>query len=451
MWRGRAAEHVDGASLAVLRMAVGLTGAVSGVRLLAPGWAWSRYSDPRHRFTYLGFGWVPRLPHHGMTILVVVVATASILVALGQWYRPAIVVLFAGWVWIELLDATTYLNHYWFVTLVAALLCLAPADAALSLGARRRGERTIARGWVWLLRFQVGVVYTGAGIAKLNTDWLVHALPLRMWLPRRTHLPGLAQLMEHAWFAHVLSIAGAAFDCTVVVLLLHRRTRPFAFAAVVAVHGATGWLFQIGVFPWLMTAAATIFFAPGWPRRLLTMAARRWPSLAGVAAQPRVGSAEPRHPTLWLVLAGAWVVLQVVLPLRHLVIPGDHRWTGEGYRFAWNVLATEKAGFVRFHLVDPSTGERWTTDARRLYTDEQWAVMATDPDFIHQAAKVLAHDARAAGHADVEVRVDAWMSFNGRPATRLVDPTVDLAATPRSFGHRDWIMPGPIGPPPEPG
>ena len=55
-------------------------------------------------------------------------------------------------------------------------------------------------------------------------------------------------------------------------------------------------------------------------------------------------------------LAVAWVVVQLALPLRHLAYPGDHRWTGEGYRFAWNVLLVEKAGSVTFLVHEPSTG-----------------------------------------------------------------------------------------------
>ena len=66
--------------------------------------------------------------------------------------------------------------------------------------------------------------------------------------------------------------------------------------------------------------------------------------------------------------------------------------------------------------------------------------MTTEPDLIHQAAIAIAADERHRGH-DVEVRVDAWVSLNGRPAQRLIDPTVDLAAEPRDPWPDDWILP----------
>jgi hypothetical protein len=445
-WTGRASRPVDGASLAVFRIALGLVGLVSVVRLGHRRWATTRYAGPSHRFTYLWFGWVPKPSTPGMLVLLSVVGLAAALVALGWHYRPAIATFFVGFTWIELIDVTTYLNHYVFVSLMAFLLCFVPADACLSVAARRRGERTVPAGVVWLLRAQVAVVYVFAGIAKLHGDWLVHALPLRLWLPALDGLGPFDTVVGQPWTAHVLSVAGALFDCTIVILLLWRRTRLAAFGAVVAFHVVTWRLFPIGVFPWLMIAAATLFFAPDWPRRWL-------PSCRPDPNGPPIG-ATPMHDRPALagriaVVAGVlWMALQVLFPLRHVVYPGDARWTNEGYRFSWNVLAVERAGDVTFRLRDPATGESWTDDARGLYTAEQWRLMATEPDLIHQAALELARAARADGHAAVEVRADAHVSLNGRPAARLVDPAVDLAAQPRNLWHDAWIEPAPSTPPP---
>ncbi len=437
-WTRRAAEPVDPGSLAVLRVAVGAVGVLSAVRIVAYGWIDRLYAGPPHRFTYLGFGWVPQPGPTAMGVLVAALGAASLALAVGWRSRLAAAGVLVTLGWIELIDATTYLNHYWFLTLVAALAVVAPLGRGGGVDARRAGGPvSVARGWVWLLRFQVGVVYASAGLAKLQGDWLLRAQPLRLWLPARSGLPIVGPLLAGPATAHVLSVAGAAFDVAIVPLLLWRRTRSVAWVVLVGFHLATWALFPIGVFPWLMIGASTVFFEPDWPARVRARIARR-PAPVPV---PRPGHRGGRASRRALVaLAAVWVAIQVALPLRHLAYAGAHRWTGQGYRFAWNVLLTERAGTVTFLVRDRATGATWTADPAELYTPTQLRVMAAEPDLIHQAAILIAARERAAGR-DVEVRVDAWASLNGEPAARLVDPTVDLAAEPRDPWTDAWVLP----------
>jgi hypothetical protein len=208
-----AAAPVDPGSLAGVRIAVGAVGALMAVRIAAYGWVDRLYAAPRHRFTYLGFGWVPQPGRVAMLALVAGLGVASVALALGWRTRVAAVGLLVALGWIELIDVTTYLNHYWFLTLVAALAVVAPLGAGFGLDARRTGgDRTVARGWVWLLRFQVGVVYASAGIAKLQSDWVVRALPLRLWLPAHADVPLIGPLLASWNAAHGHPLAGAAVD-----------------------------------------------------------------------------------------------------------------------------------------------------------------------------------------------------------------------------------------------
>lgn len=440
----RAATRVDGASLAVLRIAIGLVVVLSAVRTWAYGWTDRLYAGPTHRFTYLWMGWVPQPGPLGIRVLVAATGLAGTAIALGWRTRLAALVLLMSFGWIEAIDATTYLNHYWFVTLLALLALVVPFGAAWSLDARRHPERDgrVARGWVWLIRFQVGIVYTSAGLAKLQPDWLLRGIPLRYWLPARSDVPLIGPLLRLPETAHVLSVAGAVFDCLVVPFLLWRRTRVWAWLAVVAFHVITWRLFPIGVFPWLMIAMATVFFDPAWPRTLARRIRRQAPAPEPIEALAPAGTPGPRWRTNLLVGAAVlWVAVQVALPLRHLAYPGDHRITGEGYRFGWNVLLVERQSSVTFLVRDRATGRTTTFDPDLLYTPNQLRVMAGEPDLIQQAAKAIRSHEAARGH-QVEVRVDAWLSFNGRPAVRWIDPDVDLAAQPRNPWHKTWIIAG---------
>src|SRR5262249_14954286 len=122
--------------------------------------------------------------------------------------------------------------------------------------------------------FQIGLVYTCAGLAKAQPDWLLHAQPLRIWLNARTELPVLGQLFAQPWAAPAMSWAGFLFDATIAGWLLLRRTRPWAFCAVIAFHVLTRTLFPIGMFPVIMVLGALVFFEPDWPRVLLARVGR---------------------------------------------------------------------------------------------------------------------------------------------------------------------------------
>jgi vitamin K-dependent gamma-carboxylase len=447
-------------SIAIARIVFGAIATLSMFRILTRGWITDLYAGPATHFSYPGFGWVRPPTEAVLTALVIVVGLAGVAIAVGWYYRPALAVFLVGFVWIELIDVTTYLNHYWFVTLLGVLLLFAPANGALSL---RPGDSPEAHpGWVWLLRSQVAVVYVFAGLAKLSSDWLFHALPLRLWLPARSDMAVIGPLLEQRWVAFAASWIGAVFDCSVVVLLLWRRTRLGAWIVLVGFHVATWVLFPIGVFPWLMIGVSTLFFAPNWPGQLRQRLIERRvgravsPALDPLAAvdiardsadPPPSGRPTLAPPRYLAILGPLWVAAMVLLPLRHLAIPGDARWTNEGYRFSWNVLLTEKGGDVRFRIVDRATGVEVIRRADDVYTPLQWKVMSSDPELIRQAAHEL-HDRYSRTGTDVAVYADAFVSFNGRPPARLIDPNVDLAAEEWRLGGQRWILDAPSGPPP---
>jgi hypothetical protein len=129
-------------------------------------------------------------------------------------------------------------------------------------------------------------------------------------------------------------------------------------------------------------------------------------------------------------------LVQVALPLRHLVHAGDHRWTERGFRFAWNVMLMEKTGVAELTIRDRATGQERPVRARDHLTPLQVKMMSTQPDLIRQFARHLAGQERSQGR-QVAVFGDVLVSLNGGPARRLIDPAVDLAAPTLPAG---WIL-----------
>ena len=423
--RELAGAHVDGASFVAFRVIFGLLGILVVARFFVHGWIGPLYVEPDHHFTYFGFGWVQPWPGWGMHAHFIALGLLSLGIAAGYRPRLCAALFCVGFTYVELLDRTTYLNHYYLMSLASFLLAVLPAHPGA------------APMWtIWALRAQVGIVYVFAGAAKLNPDWLLHALPMRIWLYQHGDLPLFGPMLQETWVAYAMSWGGAMFDLAIVPALLWRRTRPFAYATLVAFHLATWALFpQLGVFPWLMIGLSLVFFDPAWPRRLLRFLPRR-----------RVAAAIPAERTPWrsramLTTLALFAAVQLAMPLRHFAYPGNVRWNEEGYRFAWRVMLSEKVGFVQYRVHDPATGRSWLVEPDEYLTPLQVERMSFQPDMIQQTAGIIAADFAERGHGDVVVNADAFVAFNGRPNARLIDPDVDLASVRPGVSPKAWILP----------
>lgn len=474
LWRAKNLERlarallvpVDAAWLSALRIGLGVLLAISMARFLAYGWVDRLFVDPDFHFKYWGFHWIEPLPAPAMHGLFWLLLLASVTMALGLCFRLSALVLAAGLTYVQLIDVSTYLNHYYLAALLVWLLALSPAARLWSLDAwlgRQRGaapgHTSVARGWLYLFRFQIGLVYTFAGLAKAQSDWLLHAQPLRIWLGSCTDLPILGPLFTLEGVPLSMSWAGFLFDTTIALWLSLRRTRRWAFALLVVFHALTRLLLPIGMFPFIMVTAASVFFLPGWPRALVARLARR----VGRFSVARPTQPSTRVPTLvhervparvgWkargLVLLGlAYCLVQLGLPLRHLAYGGNVLWHEQGMRFSWRVMVRAKGGNTRFIVQQRRTGQTWHVSPRRYLTAMQEMEMSGQPDLILQLARHVRRDLTQKGLGPVDVRVDARVALNGRRSRRFIDPNRNLAELSDGFGKRDWVLPGPSGPPP---
>lgn len=431
------ARPCDGAGLAAVRLAFGLVMAAAMLRFLAKGWVDLFYHRPDFHFTYHGFAWVTPLPGIAMEILVAATGVAALLLAIGAWTRLAAAAFTLGFTWIELCDVSTYLNHYYLVSVLGVLFILLPAGSEYSVDAwlrRRRGlpALTVRQGHYAALRAQLTIVYLMAAIAKIQGDWLLEGLPLRLWLARHAEVPLIGPLLADARVGIAASWTGMLYDLCIPWLLLWRRTRAFAYLPVVAFHVATWLLFPIGMFPWIMIAGSLAFLDPDWPRRWLP----RGHAVDLSAAHPSRG--ETVRAVLLVVVLG----LQALLPLRCHLHPGDVRWHEQGFRFSWRVMVMEKTGALEYRLIDRADGSRRRVDPADLLLPHQVKQLETQPDLILQFAHELARRERLEGR-EVAVYADSWASLNGRAAQPLVNPAVDLTTIAAGWDRSAWVLAGP--------
>lgn len=414
-------------------------------RFMLNGWVESLYIEPKTFFPYLGFEWVTPLPGNWMYLPFILMLISSIGIIMGLFYRVSALLFFVSFTYVELLDKSNYLNHYYFVSLVAFLMVLVPANRHFSLDARlnlvQRSSHTAA--WhIGIIQFQLAVVYFFAGVAKLNSDWLLRAEPLKTWLQAHHNIPLIGQYMDESWLAYAFSWTGCIYDLTIAFFLLWSRSRPLAYIAVIFFHVVTWYLFPIGVFPWVMIFSTLIFFSPVTHEKLLRKLG---------ATFHRMGESFPRQTVrsvrYFLIL---YVTAQLLIPFRYLLYPGDLFWNEEGFRFSWRVMLMHKEGLASFYVRDPQTGRESEIDNRKFLTETQIDQMATQPDMILQYAgylysefknKPLQYGDSSFQIQDPEIRAEIYVSLNGRPSQLFVSKESDLSKLKYDLRHRNWLEP----------
>lgn len=414
------------------------------VRFAANGWISKLYIEPQFFFSYYGFEWVQPLGQWTY-LLFVICGLSSILVAIGYKYRWSIIVFFLSFTYIELMDKTTYLNHYYFISILSFLMIFLPAHAYFSVDAWQNESLRSQRVPTWTIdsiKLLLGIVYFYAGLAKLNSDWLFEAMPLQIWLPAKYSIPILGDLLQQTWAHYLFAWSGALYDLTIPFLLLYRRTRVFAFILVVVFHVLTRVLFPIGLFPYIMIASALIFFDSGLHNRILDKISG-W---LGITKSFFDNGSIYEYPKNWIHKASLSIItiffiLQLLIPFRYMLYPGELFWTEEGYRFSWRVMLMEKAGYANFKVVDPERGQRFYVDNTEFLTRFQEKQMSSQPDFILEYAHFLEDHYQAQGIKDPEIYVDSYVALNGRRSQPYVDPSVDLTEIEPSFKHRTWLLP----------
>jgi Vitamin K-dependent gamma-carboxylase len=388
-------------AIRIPRIAFGLVMFIGTLRFMAKGWVDEFYVQPHFHFPFFGLEWLRPLPAVGMYTVFVLMLLASLGLTLSRFYRLSAALFFLCFVYVELLDKSFYLNHYYLVSLISFLLILVPAD--------RRGAN--------IIKFQICIVYFFAGISKLTHAWMIDALPLKIWLP------AFGGIFKQVWIAYAFSWFGAFFDCTIWIFLLLPRTRIIAYIVVIIFHLTTALLFKIGMFPYIMIAITLVFF-----------------SFEPIKKPAPLTRPATTSKALQIFLA-FYFLLQLTLPLRYLCYPGNLCWTEQGFRFSWRVMLMEKGGTAFFYLKDARSGRRWEVENPRFLTPLQERQMSTQPDMILQFAHHLHDTYQKKGIADPVITVEDYVTLNGAGSRLYIDSTVDLAKQRDNFLPKKWILP----------
>jgi vitamin K-dependent gamma-carboxylase len=403
-------------NLAAFRIVFGLLMVWEATRYWQYGRIEHYYMEVVTTFPYEWFPFVKPLPGDGMFWVFGLWCASAALMALGVFTRFSCGLLFVLYTYVFLIDKTQYNNHYYLISLLLFLMVFVDSDRCWSLSRLLKKEmpRSIPAWQLDLFRFQWALVYFYAGVAKLNVDWLAGQ-------PVGTRIQRMGGIFLHEEMTFLYAYGGLLFDLFVGPLLLWKPTRGLAMVACLGFHLTNAYQLNIGVFPWLGMGALVLFFDPWWLARV-----------SRCDTETREPFPMSRALTGFLVF---YIAVQVLVPLRHWLYPGDVAWTDRGHRFAWRMKLRGKRGDLKFFLVTPDRS-RMRMDTKSLLSPRQLSKMKNRPDMIFQFVQGLPH------HSEWGVEIESEMRLNYRLKQTFVKPGVDLRRASWSpLEPVEWLEP----------
>lgn len=392
--------------------------------------------DPVIHFPYFGFSFIEVFSPEIMQMFLVLMLLSSLAFIVG--YRVKLFSWFylLAFTYLFLLDKGYYNNHYYLIILLLLLFCFVQSDLRLSIS---KGSRMVNYRWEeWIFLFQFSLVFVYAGLNKINVYWLFNHEPIHHILIAKESLSNMgfwsADLLEYT-----LVWGGILFDLFIVPLLLWKKTRTIATILFLLFNGMNTLLFynigEIGVFPLLMLSSLVLFYPSAtilsFLKRFFSYNYKSSNNVEGIRLKP-----------LTKTLISAYVIVQILIPLRHHLYEGNVDYTGEGQRFSWRMKSVYKEFKIRFLLKDEEKGIEAMLDPRTVLTIKQYTNLGYYPELILPVADNLRYAAIEKGVLDPKIFVDYKVAFNGLASQYIVDPNTELSRLKYSpIRHSSWILP----------
>lgn len=426
-------QQIDNAPLILFRIFFGFLFACETFGAIFTGWIKSNFILPEFTFSHIGMEWLQPLPGYGMYCYFGVMGCLSLMVMIGYKYRYNIALLTLLWAGAYYMQKTAYNNHYYLLMLVGLIMCFLPANAYASVDARQNPElkKLTMPAWCSLVMIlQISIVYFFATIAKFYPDWLDGTFTKSLFSEIRT-TPYIHYIFSQDWFSLLIAYSGIAFDGLIIPMLLWKRTRTLAVVASLLFHLFNSIFLKIGIFPYFALSFAAFFYSPEIIRK-------RFFKHKPIVSQEPVGVSNRKSLFYWFFVP--YMILQLLLPLRHWVIKGDVLWTEEGHRLSWRMMLRERTGVVTFRVVDKKNNRELPYSVSDHLTRKQLEGMSSRPDMIWQMAQRIKSQYLSEGK-EVGVYVTSLVSVNQKPFRPLIDSKVDLASVKWDyFCHSKWVL-----------
>ncbi len=333
-----------------------------------------------------------------------------------------------------LLDKTYFNNHYYFMSLICFILLLVEYKSSFKKIAY------VNRWSLFALQAMVLITYLIAGINKLNPYWLIDLQPIAFILENK------CDVTENTFFINPLLIilityGGLLFDLFIGFLLFYKPTKPLAFILIIVFNIMNHFLFlnngEIGVFPFIMISTLILFIDPKYLTKVFT------------------GTQDIKYkhksPQLLKYCITVFLIVQIILPFRHILFKGYVDYNGIGQRFSWRMKSmcknptTEgiiqfsvfeqksKKQIAHFHLLNMQEQFKQSGIHENIYlTENQIKKLLYYPDllpiFTKKIESIISNHTKENYNKKLKFRISAncHIKFMERPSQALINTSIDL-------------------------
>lgn len=429
-------KPISGSSLGLFRILSGLL--LTGfflVRFANKAYIDATFVNAQILFKYPGLEFIEMGPAWLIYSLCYSLSIASFLLAIGLFYRIVSIYLLLAYGYLFFLDMTLGNNHFYLFILLFFFFSITNCNRNYSLDAKIHNFKPEVLSWnLYLFRFQFFIAYFMGGVAKINADWLTLKTAKAMIAVRLWEMSEATSALFAAFFAY----GGLIFDLTAPVMLLFEKSRKIAFPFIILFNVVNLFMHQIDIFPLIMIGSYILFIPPEKTESYLIKKSNK--------IDPRKTNSDRSTTTFKKRIIGIFLAFfisfQILFPLRHLFIPGNILWTGDGYSFSWHMMTSFSGGIVKFKVRDKITNKVFWISPEEHLNPRQHKFLFRYPHLSVQFAKLLEKIAIQDGLYDPEVTVILKVGLNGRDLQYMINPNLDLTRVNISiFGNNPWVLP----------
>ena len=142
-------------------------------------------------------------------------------------------------------------------------------------------------------------------------------------------------LITYESAAYFFSYGGLIYDLFVGSMLLYSKTFWIGIILTIGFHCTNKFLFNIGIFPYVMIASTSLFFHPDWVRKLFHYINNPKKQYIPIAKPISFKQTKIRKLTkkekISIIIVCVFLIWWIGFPLRNYFLPGNVAWNEEGH------------------------------------------------------------------------------------------------------------------------